>query len=241
MIALIDADIICYSVGYAAKDDPLPFALHSVNKMIDNILDKVGTDEYYCFLTGSNNYRHEVATIKPYKGNRKQEKPVHYAAIRQYLIDKHEAKLVEGQEADDAMGIMQTALGKDSCICTIDKDLDMIAGKHYNWRRDELYDVQPIDAELFFYKQLLMGDSTDNIQGIAGVGEKKAQKMIEYALEEFTESHEGYSAETELEEVYWEVLHQYAIAHDRPMEALLENARLLWIRRKGNEMWEPDW
>ena len=232
-IALIDADLIVYSVAYAAKDDPLPFALHSVNKMIDNILDKVGAEEYYCFLTGKDNYRVALATIKPYKGNRKQEKPEHYAAIRQYLIDKHEAKVIDGQEADDMLSIMQTKLGDQSCIATIDKDLDGTAGWHYNWRRDEKYYVQPMDADLFFYKQLLTGDSTDNIQGIYGIGEKKAEAIIQMVL------HEDIPGTDLMEEIYWEILDQYAIAYEKPMEALIENARLLFIRREGGQMWTP--
>lgn len=240
MIALVDADIICYSVAFAAKDDPLPFALHSVNKMIDNILDKVGTDEYYCFLTGKDNYRVDVATIKEYKGNRKQEKPDHYAAIREYLIVKHEAKVVNGQEADDALGIMQTALGDGSCICTIDKDLDMIKGWHYNWRRDEKYYVQSDDATLFFYKQLLMGDSTDNIQGVPRIGKVGAEKIVTTIIDEF-DSGDPHDWDVQEEELYWEVLDRYAMAYDKPMEAMLENGRLLWIRREKDELWEPKW
>ncbi|MDC0529231.1 hypothetical protein OAO19_03070 [Gammaproteobacteria bacterium] len=237
MIALIDADIICYSVAFAAKDDPLPFALHSVNKMIDNILDKVGAEEYYCFLSGPTNFRNDVATIKKYKGNRKSEKPEHYADIRKYLIDKHEATVIDGQEADDALGIMQTKLGDDTCIASIDKDLDQIAGWHYNWRRDEKYYVYEQDADLFFYKQLLMGDSTDNIQGIPRVGEKGAENIITTIMAEF----DAEPWETLEEELYWEILDRYAMAYDKPMEALIENARLLWIRRQQHELWEPKW
>ena len=243
VIALIDSDIIAYSVGFAAKDDPLPYALHSVNKMIDSMLERAGVPdggEYFCFLTGSGNYREAIATIAPYKGNRKTDKPTHFYEIREYLVNKHGALVVDGAEADDAIGIMQTRLtekGIESCICSIDKDLDMIAGWHYNWKRDEKYFVRPMDAELFFYKQLLMGDSTDNIKGIPNVGDKKASKLITTIIEECAED----GTVDVLEELYWEILTQYAIHYDRPMEALLENARLLWIRRNNGELWEPLW
>ena len=238
MIALIDSDIIAYSVGFAAKDDPLPYALHSVNKMIDGILDAVGTDEYYCFLTGKDNFRKDIATIKEYKGNRKQDKPPHFHSIREHLTILHDAKEVSFQEADDALGIMQTALGDDSCICTIDKDLDMIPGWHYNWKKGTKYYVNTKEAMIFFYKQLLMGDSTDNIQGIPKVVEVKANRIVTT----ITDSYPPFTDELELEEeLYWEVLDQYAMAYDKPMEALIENARLLWIRREAGEMWEPKW
>ena len=238
MIALIDSDIPLYSVAYAADAEPLPIAIHSLNKMIDTILDEVGTDDYFCFLTGRGNYREDIATIKVYKGHRNKEKPRHYHALKEYLIKTHKARVIEGQEADDAMGIAQTLKPNDTVICSIDKDLDMIAGNHYNWshhgKPSKQYVVSQFDADKFFYTQLLMGDSTDNIPGIPGVGPKKAADYIQLALEDAEEDEAD-----QLEYMYWECLDQYSMAYDRPMEALLENARLLWIRRKKDELWEP--
>src|SRR5712664_3584833 len=63
-------------------------------------------------------------------------------------------------------------------ICSLDKDLDQIPGKHYNWRRDEHYFIEPIDGLRLFYRQLLMGDRTDNIFGVKGIGEVKSARII---------------------------------------------------------------
>ena len=123
------------------------------------------------------------------------------------------------------------------CIASTDKDMDMIQGWHYNWRKDEKYYVDEFDATMFFYKQLLMGDPVDNIVGIPKIGVKKSEKIVTTIIDEA-----AYDNKPIEEEVYWEVLNQYAMHYDKPMEALLENGRLLWIRRENNDkLWEPAW
>ncbi len=222
--ALIDGDIICYSVGFAANEDPVENALHSVKIMLSSIVDAVGADSYRLFLTGTGNYREELATILPYKGNRKGDKPVHYDAIRRYMVDIWDAEVIDGMEADDAMGINQDA---DTVICTLDKDLDMITGMHYNWRKGVLYTISQAQADLFFMKQLIMGDRVDNIQGIPRYGDKKAQKVIDQS--------------DNMTDLYWNILMLYDMHYPRPFEAMLETANLLWIQRKEGELWDPLW
>src|SRR5512139_4038799 len=108
MQALIDGDIIRYSVGFAAEDDPIEYCLHSVKLLLQNIIKESGADSYRLFLTGPGNFREKVAVTKPYKGNRDPlNKPVHYAAIKEYLVKHWNAEVVDGYEADDAMGIEQ--------------------------------------------------------------------------------------------------------------------------------------
>ena len=64
------------------------------------------------------------------------------------------------------------------CIVSIDKDMDMIPGWHYNQNKGELYFVTPEEADYFFHKQLLTGDRVDNIIGIKGIGDKKSDKAL---------------------------------------------------------------
>lgn len=231
MLVLIDGDIIRYSVGFAAEGEPLENCLHSVKLMIENICRQTQADEYEVFLTGKGNYREEVATIKPYKGNRdSSHKPTHFEAIKEYLIKVHGAVVVDGMEADDAMGIAQT---KGTCIASIDKDMDMIAGWHYNWRKDLVYQVTPEEADRNFYKQLLTGDSTDNIQGVPGIGPKKAENVLD--------RHTDFNSGLHEEDLYWNILELYSLHYEKPFEAMMENATLLWIQREKDELWSPKW
>ena len=230
MRALIDADVIRYAVGYVAAGEPVANCLHSVKMMIKDIVKNAGCDEYTCFLTGQGNFREDIATIRPYKGNRVQPKPDHYDAITNYIMEHHNGEMVCGMEADDAMGITQFAdyhIGSEgsTVIATIDKDLDQIPGWHYNWKRNSLYNVTMDEADKFFYTQLLMGDTVDNIQGVPGLGKVGAARIIAACEDE--------------EDMYWAAVCEYSKKYEKPMEALIENARLLWILRYKDQTWEP--
>lgn len=237
-VALVDADIIAYSVGFAAEGEPLTHALHSVKKMIEGITTATRADVVMCFLTGNGNFREEVAVTAEYKGNRTSKKPEHFHQIREYLISRFDAEVVTGMEADDRLGILQHLLleeeGFHPYICTIDKDLDMIAGMHYNWKKKQKYFIDSFQANKNFYTQLLMGDSTDNIPGIPGVGTKTAEKHIKEALciAEMDDTDPE-------EEMYWMCLEKYAEHFDKPFEMMYEQGRLLWIMRTFDDIWEP--
>lgn len=208
--------------------------------MINNIIKQTDADEYEIFLTGKGNYRETVATIKPYKGNRdSSHKPTFFNEITEYLINVHGAVVIEGKEADDAMGY--TCYADDTehtVIASIDKDMDMIPGWHYNWRKDKLYYVNETEADLNFYRQLLTGDSTDNIVGVPRVGKVRAEKI----LNEPMDGGDGdFLVPPTEEEIYWRILEQYSLHYDKPFEVMMENATLLWIQRKEDELWEPKW
>ena len=223
MIALIDADIVAYRIAFGCEDEPEKIAIKKVSEFLEDLLFTY-TDAEDCegYLTGSSNYRLDIAKTAPYKGTRVSEKPRHLGIIRQYMIDAWAFSVQEQQEADDAIGIRAYALGEnDYVICSIDKDLDNIRGKHYNFVKNEAYYVTEEQAIKNFYRQLLTGDRVDNIPGISGIGPKKAEKILEDCVTE--------------EELYSAVLKAY----DGNVEYLTEQGQLLWIRRKENELWEP--
>ena len=184
MKALIDGDIIAYRVGFACqkKDketglvtaDPLPYALHSTKLYVNQIIDDCGCNSYTIYLTPKTTFRNKVRD--DYKGNRKDiAKPVHLDAIRTYLISIYKAKVVDNIEADDALGLKQDS---DTMICSIDKDLLMCEGNHYNFVKKEFQQVTKEEGTRFFYQQMITGDSADNILGIRGLGKVKASKLL---------------------------------------------------------------
>lgn len=221
--ALIDADILVYRIGYMSEDDDENLALWSLDEYIrENITNKIKADYLY-FLTGIGNFRFDVAKSHPYKGNRKQAKPKHYGALRQHLIEKYNAEVVHGEEADDKIGILQN---ENTVIVSIDKDLNNIPGWHYNFTNDNLYYVDSVSATRNFFQQMLTGDNVDNIKCINGIGKVKAGKLLNHL--------------TSYEEMLCTVGLQYAIHEEYPEERMLENGKLLWIRQHQNEMWRID-
>ena len=210
--ALIDGDPIVYAVGFATGEDPLENALHSVKVKLNYIMEQTETTKCRVFLSPEKNFRTEICS--DYKANRDTSKrPYHYEEIRNYLFDTWKAEVIDGLEADDALGINQT---DSTIICTIDKDLDQIPGLHYNYNKDRLYNVTYDEGMKFFHTQMLTGDRADNIQGIRGVGPVKAKHL----LEGLTEA-----------EMWCAVGLEYALHFDDPEEVYERNAKLLWILR----------
>jgi DNA polymerase-1 len=82
-------------------------------------------------------------------------------------------------EADDVMGVMATKEPDDHVIATIDKDLDQIPGRHFNWNKNKKYTVNSLKADRLFYTQIMAGDPTDNYYGIKGVGPVAAKKLLD--------------------------------------------------------------
>lgn len=224
LVPLIDADIIVYRCGFAIKDEePLEYALHTVKVVVDTIREKfydAPTSKLY--LTGSGNYRNTVAVTRPYKGNRdKLNKPFYYEQIRDYLRDVQGAILVDDMEADDALGMEQWKhKDKSTVICSIDKDLRCIPGWHYNFVKDELDYVTLADANKNFWRQVIMGDPTDNIQGLPRYGAKAASKIID-------------STDGTWTDMYARVLREYeAVYGDEGHAKFREMASLVWILRE---------
>jgi len=218
--------------------EPVEYCLHTVKAMIHNIMDKTESGSARVFLTGKGNYREDIDSRHKYKGQRPPHKPTHFGAVGDYLVKTFHAEVIEGMEADDAMGIAQMCGWKEvvdidartleyhpyTCICTTDKDLKMIPGWHYNFQKDEKFWVDPDEADRFFYTQLLTGDSVDNIKGIKGVGMKTAEKILQDV--------------TTCTDMYTICLEQYELAGLSYYD-LLENANLLWIQREEGVLWTP--
>lgn len=228
--AILDADGIVYIVGFGNDNMSLRYQCEQIDDFIEKILDTVDADNYIGYLTGPNNFRDDVATFQPYKGNRdKTHRPRYYKELRQHLINEHGCEIIEGMEADDACGIVQCSGKFGECvICSLDKDLLMIPGLHYNYKNGEHTYVTNEEAWRFFYTQTLTGDPSDNIPGLFKVTGKRATKAIKDPLEDI----EDWKA---MDEYVWQT---YVEANDnnRDEEELAsifkEIKQLLWIRRK---------
>lgn len=182
------------STLYLTNDSTLNKMLNRYNKT--NNLDPV---EY------KPNFRVDLAVSKPYKGQRKSEKPFHRDNLRAYMLDKYDTVVANGMEADDLLAVHQTlAPPLSTIICTRDKDLRMVQGMHYGWpcgaqrqfgprQVDEIGELSmPTPTKIvgtglkFFYSQLITGDSVDNIPGLPRGGPSLAFKLLDDAEDEQT-------------------------------------------------------
>ena len=199
-----------------------------MDSYLEEVLYGSGASHYEIFLTGKNNFR--KALYPAYKANRKDlVRPKHLQALREYLVEVEGAVISEGQEADDELGIRQT---HETIICSIDKDLLMIPGRHYNFVKHEHSQVSNQEGRYNFYRQLITGDTTDNIPGIYGLGPKKAADLLAGCT-----TKEEYNAVV-LSAYQREFPH---CSDENVIKHINIIGQLLWIRRKENEVWKFDY
>ena len=218
-----DPDLLVHEADFVESQMQ---ALATLQLAIKNIVQgcKGHGKRFKVVLSGPTNFRDEVATIQPYKGNRKDfVKPYHFDYLRDWLLGMPYTIVSEHEEADD---VLSRACLAGHTIATIDKDLNNTPGTHYNINKKELYYVDHEEAMRNFYTQFLVGDTADNIPGIKGVGPAKAKAAL-------------LGCETPLQ--YEQALHYfyhrtYGSDWWRAME---EVGQLLWMRREENEMWHP--
>ena len=222
MKALVDADILVYRFGFASEGDPAEFALARLSEFLDNLYVNLPVDEVEGYLTGKGNFRNEVAVTAPYKGTRKADKPYHFGLLREYMQKSWGFIEVEGIEADDKLGIEAYKHDEDeTIIVSLDKDLDMIRGNHYNFVKDEQYVITEEQGIRNFYLQMLTGDKVDNIIGLTGIGPVKSKKML---------------ADCKTEKEMYDVV---LTAYENNLDRVIENGRLLWILREEGQVWQP--
>ena len=145
--------------------DDIDKCLHSVKLTVEEILEGTGCDECTLYLTRGENFRYQV--YPEYKAGR-LPKPLLVPKIEEYMQSKWNCVVSEEIEADDALGIDQcTSLRNDekTVLVSIDKDLDMIPGWHYNPDKGTMYHMSPDQSMSCFWHQVLTGDSVDNILG----------------------------------------------------------------------------
>ncbi len=221
MHVLIDGDIIGYRIGFSTEEESEKIVISRVATFVETMLwEDLDAETYQGYLTGSGNFRNEIATTAPYKGNRTAPKPKHLQLIRDYLVSAWDFQVSEGQEADDSIAIAHVENNYKSIIASIDKDFLQLRGNHWNFVKKEMTFVSEEEAIKNFYRQVLTGDRVDNIIGLKGIGPVKADKILserESPAEMYTACVQAYNS----------------------TERVIENCRLLWLRRTPNELWQP--
>jgi DNA polymerase-1 len=215
---LIDGNAFCYRAFYAIKNlstskgEPTN-AVYGFVSMLRKIIKEEGPDYLgVAFDLKGPTFRHKK--YEEYKIHRKPmpdeltgQLPVIKDIIRAYNIPIFEK---EGFEADDILATIAKKLAKksfDVYIVTGDKDALQLVGPHirvYSTHKDGLvYDAEKVrerygvGPERITDLIALMGDSSDNISGVPGFGEKTAVSLMKdfKSLEEILAKSEGIKQE----------------------------------------------
>lgn len=198
-LALVDLDIIIHKVCFyhqyrMDENDP-----ELRQKCRDSALDLAiewctlsGAVLPICVYTepGAKTFRHLLCP--DYKANRKdKQKPIYRQDCIDYVKEQLGAICVPELEADDVMGLLHMDRTYDTVLVTTDKDLLQVPGIHFNPDKDWSPSWVPdLWARRHLYIQAVMGDATDNIPGIRGMGIKKAERFVDSVLADTTDHEE---------------------------------------------------
>jgi hypothetical protein len=208
---------------------PLAHARQCARQLLQSLLDACApVADYRGYVTGEGNFRYEIATIQPYKGNRDASaSPVWRRDVEEYLLRDWNTERCEGYEADDRLAVEFTKNPRESILCSQDKDFLQIENlRMYNWRDKKHITVTPEQGRRSFYGQMLTGDDIDNIPGVPGIGPAKADKLLGSITDERLLATVVYSA--------------YQKGYGpKAWEAYQENARLLWLIKTEEGLKNP--
>ena len=184
--AILDGDIILYKAAHTADVEGIDTLEECIRHIVRSWVPE-GCSEYILALScpRSENFRKDF--WPKYKSNRDSlHTPDCLYDCREYIIDSYDYYSEDRIEADDIMGIKA---GTNICV-TIDKDLRSVPGWHWNpYKENAPVKINKRNADRFFFKQWMMGDSTDGIPGLWKIGPKKADKMLdEWKKKDWTEN-----------------------------------------------------
>ena len=177
--ALIDADSMIYIVGWQYKDsDDADKVGDSMNQFMSDIMIITGSTQFAGFFSPKRTSRHDIypaykATRKPIDSGIAKWKPY----IIEYMEEYWGFVTAINEEADDAVADLQRGMS-NTIICSPDKDLKQIPGRHYDYKKGIQSFVSGEQGKYNWAVQMITGDTTDNIKGVPGMGPVAARKLL---------------------------------------------------------------
>ena len=192
---ILDGNSIAYRAFYKApplKAGDMPTGvIHVFLSVMDKIRSNPQVGEVLAvFDAKGKNRRHELLTS--YKATRPampDDLIVQIEALKEIIpITGTPLYSISGYEADDVIFTLTQNISSDVWIVTKDKDLYQLVKdrvKIYDYQTDTLIDSEKVFEKFGLYPEhildmlALMGDSSDNIPGVAGIGPKTAVSLIQ--------------------------------------------------------------
>ena len=197
---IIDGNNLIFRAFYALPqlanaDNEISNAVFGFTNMIVKVIKEINP-KYMAvtFDKSKKNFRHEK--YADYKGTRKPtpEELKSQFPILKNLLTKMNVMVIEedGLEADDLIGSLSKKYNVENIIVTADRDSFQLINDHTTvmfpkkgitetimYDEAKLKEEYGISPKQIIDLKSLMGDSSDNIPGVAGVGEKTALSLLE--------------------------------------------------------------
>lgn len=152
---------------------------HTVVRSVKRIERRYPDYKSWICIEGSGNFRDDL--YPAYKGNRDGAVLLR-KELSNWVVDTFPRVIVaEGCETDDVVSRYMWQGHKNylrygvytHMVSGCDKDLRTVAGKLYNYCKDEEYIISEFEADKWYCTQLLIGDNIDNVKGINAPLEKE--------------------------------------------------------------------
>lgn len=148
-------------------------------------LNKEDSIEFEIVFSPKKTFRNDLSPT--YKANRKPSTIVGIGELKKLVTNRLGSTEIENLEADDI--VITRAYEKENVIIgCIDKDIythSPVPCINYNkWEWTDAVDKETIEEE--YYYQAIIGDSTDGIKGVVGIGKVGARALVSNALEPMT-------------------------------------------------------
>jgi 5'-3' exonuclease len=174
---ILDGDLLAYKAACFVDKEGLDEMESRLEFDIKYWTPAECTRRYLAFSDKrENNYRREF--WPKYKAPREnKESPASLPRVLDYLKQHHEYLAEPKLEADDIIGLAMSS-GKAIGV-SLDKDLKSVPGWLWNPEKTGFpVLITQDDADYWFCKQWIMGDSTDYIPGLYKYGPKTADKFL---------------------------------------------------------------
>ena len=192
---LIDGNSVIYRAFYNVPPLTAGGVPTGVIHVFLSVLEKLRknpeiSDIIIIFDAKGKNRRHEM--FESYKATRQampEDLIVQLNILKEMLpYTGYPIYCVEGYEADDVINTLSQTINNRVWIVTKDKDLHQLVNDKvqiYDYQKDEVIDREKVYEKFGLYPEsipdmlALMGDTSDNIPGIAGIGPKTAKTLLD--------------------------------------------------------------
>lgn len=204
-LILVDGNSLMYRAyfGMAAMGNVKPNgkgiytnAVYAFARMINHLIDSEYDNILVAFDKGKHTFRHDI--MSSYKAGRSpmpDEMRMQIAHIKEYLrimnIAQYEVDLYEADDIIGTLSKMGLDRGYHVDIYSSDKDLLQLISDNSivhltkkgmtdleDFTKEHFFEVYGIDVSKFIDLKAIMGDKSDNLAGIVGIGQVGAIKLL---------------------------------------------------------------
>ncbi len=205
-LILVDGNSLMYR-AYFGLGDPSKLrpnskgiytnAILAFVRMIHNLLKQDYDKCLIAFDKGKHTFRHDIQpSYKAGRAHMPDEMRMQIAYLKDFLTKSNIAQFeIDNYEADDIVGTM-SRMGEEEGyhvdVYSSDKDLLQLISDNTtvhltkkgmseleDFTKEHFFEVYGLDSSQFIDLKALMGDKSDNISGIPGIGPKKGIKLLQ--------------------------------------------------------------